>query len=143
MVLADDTGVEIDALGGEPGIHVRRWDGTRMTDMGIINYCLEKLTGVVPEERSAKFRTVVALGIPGIGIELWEGTLKGFILDQADLNYLMKGFPFESLFFVPEFGEDGMLLGEIHRLSGKAKNKYLTHRERAIKAALPRIRELL
>lgn len=43
-VLADDTGIEIDALGGEPGIHVRRWkDGkTRMTDQDVIEYCLER-----------------------------------------------------------------------------------------------------
>ena len=68
-VLADDTGVEIDALGGEPGIHVRRWkDGkTRMSDQEIIDYCIMRMQGIPRGKRTAQFRTVIAVGIPETG----------------------------------------------------------------------------
>lgn len=56
IVLSDDTGLEIDALNGEPGIHVRRWrDGkTKMTDEEIIQYCLQKMHGIPQEQRGAQ-----------------------------------------------------------------------------------------
>ncbi|NDJ76368.1 MAG: hypothetical protein GYB65_08915 [Chloroflexi bacterium] len=150
VVIGDDTGVEIDALGGEPGIHVRRWDGSaRMTDEAIIAYCLDRLRGVPPEERGAQFRTAFAIGITANGatagsprpdaITLYDGTLRGTILEQpAELR--IAGFPFESLFFVPEWGQ---LLGEVHQLPPAEKARYVTHRERALRTALPHIRALL
>jgi XTP/dITP diphosphohydrolase len=139
VVMADDTGVEIDALGGEPGIHVRRWIGRRMTDQEIIDFCLARLADVPPERRGAQFRTVIALGMPGGEIELFDGALRGVILPEADALRI-EGFPFESIFFVPEWG---MLLGQAHLLPAEAKAAFLTHRERAVRCALPRIRELL
>jgi XTP/dITP diphosphohydrolase len=139
VIMADDTGVEIDALGGEPGIHVRRWIGRRMTDQEIIAYCLERMAHVPPGERGAQFRTVIALGVPEGEIELFDGTLRGIILEQA-APLRIEGFPFESLFFVPEWD---LLLGEAHQLPAAQKTQYVTHRERTIHNALPRIRELL
>ncbi len=109
LILADDTGLEIDALDGEPGIHVRRWrDGEiRMTDQEIIDYCLERMKDVPKELRGAQFRTVLALGQPNGTIETFEGILRGVILEKpADIR--VEGFPFESLFFVTEWN---MLLG--------------------------------
>ncbi|GAB4417059.1 MAG: XTP/dITP diphosphatase [Anaerolineae bacterium] len=139
VVIADDTGVEIDALGGEPGIRVRRWIGEgRMSDEAIITYCLARLDGVPPERRGAQFRTVIAVGTDPDTLAIFEGTLRGVILEQPD-PLRIPGFPFESIFYVPEWK---MLLGQVHQLPADQKARYLTHRERALRQALPRIHAL-
>ncbi|MBN2305757.1 MAG: non-canonical purine NTP pyrophosphatase [Anaerolineae bacterium] len=140
VVIGDDTGVEIDALDGEPGIRVRRWDGSaRMSDQAVLDYCLNRLRGVPPDQRGAQFRTTFAVAAPGLPVELFYGTLRGLILEKpAPLR--IEGFPFESIFYVPEWGK---LLGEIHSLPPEQKRQYVTHRERALWPALPRLRELL
>jgi non-canonical purine NTP pyrophosphatase (RdgB/HAM1 family) len=140
VVMTDDTGVEIDALDGEPGIHVRRWDGSaRMTDEAIINLTLHRLDGVPLDERGAQFRTVIAVGVPGEDILLFDGTLRGVILEAA-AELRIKGFPFESLFFVPDWDR---LLGAIHQLPEAERAHYPTHRQIAVRHALPHIRALL
>ena len=139
VVIADDTGIEIDALGGEPGIHIRRWIGRTMTDQEIYEYTLEQLKDVPQGRRGAQFRTVVALGTPAGGIELFEGALRGEILVSPG-PLQIEGFPFEALFYVPAWSR---LLGEIYTLPPAEKAACVTHRERAIRAALPRIRALL
>ncbi len=140
VVLGDDTGLEIDALGGEPGIHVRRWDGSaRMTDEAIIDYCLERMRGIPLGERGAQFRTAFAAGVPGGEIALFEGTLRGVILEEA-APLRIEGFPFESLFYVPSWD---MLLGEAMLLLAAQRHPYVTHRVRALRAALPHLRALL
>jgi len=143
VVMADDTGIEIDALGGEPGIHVRRWKDqqTPMSDEAIIDYCLQRMHGIPQGQRQAQFRTVIALGSPGSAIECFAGILCGDIRPSAaPLKY--AGMPFETLFYISEWGK---LLGDIHDLSPEAKSQhgYFTHRERALQNALPRLRELL
>lgn len=141
IVLSDDTGLEIESLGGEPGIHVRRWrDGqTRMSDEEIIQYCLERMKDVAPEWRGARFKTVLVLAHPNGKIETFEGTLSGIIeLVASDLR--VEGFPFESLFFVPEWD---MLLGQARQLSAEEMGNRLNHREKALQKAVPRIKELL
>lgn len=139
VVLADDTGLEIDALGGEPGIHIRRWIGRKMTDQEIYDYTLERLANVPPGERGAQFRTVIAVGTPAGDIELFEGRLRGEILVNPG-PVQIAGFPFEALFYVPAWSH---VLGEIYSLPPAEKAACLTHRERAIQAALPRLRSLL
>jgi XTP/dITP diphosphohydrolase len=141
IVLSDDTGLEIDALNGEPGIHVRRWrDGkTKMTDEEIIQYCLQKMHGIPQEQRGAQFRTVLALALPNGTTEMFEGTLRGEILENP-APIRIEGFPFESLFFIPEWN---MILGEVHQLEAGQKKGRLNHRERALQKAIPRIKELI
>lgn len=142
LILADDTGVEIDALHGEPGIHVRRWHDKRtaMSDEAIITYCLERLQGIPAPQRGAQMRTVIALAVPGGDIELFDGILRGTIVETPSaLRY--PGFPFETLFYITAWGQ---LLGDIHALSMDVKlaRGYLTHRERAMQRALPRVQAL-
>jgi len=141
LTLADDTGLEIESLNGEPGINVRRWkDGqNKMTDQEIIDYCIEKMKGIPKEKRGAQFRTVLALGKSDGNIEIFEGTLKGYILEEPSIQKV-EGFPFESLFFVPEWN---LLLGDARQLPIDQKQHLLNHRERAIEKAIPRIKELL
>lgn len=140
LILADDTGLEIDALDKEPGIHVRRWkDGkTKMSDEEIIEYCLQKMEGIPLEKRGAQFRTVLALGLPNGEIEYFDGILRGKILEKAS-DFRVEGFPFESLFFVNEWN---MLLGDAHKLEAKDKGERINHRERALNKAIPRIKDL-
>lgn len=141
LILADDTGLEIDALNGEPGIHVRRWKDkkNRMTDQEIIDYCIERMKDVPKKERGAQFRTVLALNIPGKETEFFDGILRGYILEKPSIQKV-EGFPFESLFFVPEWN---MLLGDARQLPVEKKQHLLNHREKAINKAIPRIKELL
>ena len=141
IVLSDDTGLEIDALNGEPGVHVRRWeDGkTRMADEEIIQYCLQRMNGIPQEQRGAQFRTVLALALPNGTTEMFEGTLRGEILESPD-PIRVEGFPFESLFFIPEWN---MILVEVHQLEAKKKEGKLNHREKALAKAIPRIKELI
>lgn len=143
VVIADDTGVEIDALQGEPGIHVRRWHDrtTPMSDQAIIDYCMQRMQGIPIPQRGAQFRTVVALGYAPQAIELFDGVLRGTIV-ETPAPLTISGFPFETMFFIPEWGR---LLGDIHAYSieDKLRQHYLTHRERAVKKAVPRLRELL
>lgn len=141
LVLADDTGLEIDALGGQPGIHVRRWkDGvTRMEDEGIIEYCLKQLEDIPDEQRGAQFRTVLALRLPNSNIEIFDGILRGSILKKP-ASIRIEGFPFESLFYISDWK---MLLGEAHQLKATEKGSLFNHRERALQKLIPRLKELL
>jgi len=140
ILMADDTGLEIDALGGEPGVKMRRWkDGVRdMTDEEIIEYCLERMEQVPPEARGAVFRTVIAILFPGeVDPEYFDGRLRGVILrETSEQKY--EGLPFDSLFYIPDWE---MMLGETRRLPENVKEKYLTHWEIAVDKVLERVLE--
>jgi len=140
IVMADDTGLEIEALNGEPGIHARRWrDGkTRMTDQEVIDYCLYKMKNVPKGKRSARFRTVITLA-SGSEIKTFDGILEGEIL-QKPIPLRIEGVPFESLFYIPKWK---LVLGEVHQMPVEKRQKFLTHRELAVTKALPSIKKLL
>jgi XTP/dITP diphosphohydrolase len=139
-VVADDTGVEIDALGGEPGIYVRRWQdrAKKMSDEEIIAYTIERMRGIPLPRRGAQMRTVLALSHPDGEVEVFDGILRGVIVEQPTPQRI-EGFPFESLFYIPEYQ---MMLGDLHQLPDSRKPRYLTHRERAFMKLLPRWRSL-
>ncbi len=135
IVLGDDTGVEIDVLGGEPGIHVRRWKGYKMTDDEIIAYTLERLQGVRAGKRTAQFRTVIAAAKKGLMTKTFAGTLDGSIVVEPT-SIRIDGFPFAPLFYATKYK---LMLGDLHDMSieEKLKQNIATHRERAIIASLP------
>lgn len=133
IVLADDTGLEIEALGGQPGVYVRRWkDGkTEMSDEEIVQHCLEQMRGVPEGERGAQFRTVIAIVWPD-GREQWvSGTLRGSIMSEP-YGGCLDGFPFAALLYVEEWG---MMLGAQHSLPPQEQEGLLTHRTKALEAA--------
>lgn len=132
IVAADDTGFCVDALGGAPGIHVRRWaDGvTPLSDEQIIECCLTALRGVPRVCRTAHTQTTIALIFPDEDLQVAEGTLRGHVVEQV--GAYTEGMPLESLFFVDEWG---VMLGE-HRAQGDNQFARETHRTRAFRSAL-------
>jgi len=133
-VLADDTGFEIDVLGGQPGIFVRRWKDqrTEMTDEEIRDHCMDVMAGVPPARRGAQLRSVIAVARPGQPVAFCEGTLRGRIVTRpAALTH--PGLPIESLLWVDEWG---MLLGALRDLPVAERQRLLTHRTKAARAAV-------
>lgn len=100
--LVDDGGFEIDALGGEPGIHSHRWihKGREDTDDEIITYALDKLVNVPQEKRTAKLRLVAVLLI-NQKEHVAESVVRGIIPAQACQKRVI-GFPYRSLLYFPE-----------------------------------------
>ncbi len=145
VILGDDTGLEIDGLGGEPGIHVRRWKDkkTRMSDDEIIAYALERMEGLEGPDRAAQFHAVIAVAtlepvrtvVPKI--QIFEGVLRGSIL-KIPTEGRTEGAPFSSLFFIDEYN---MALGDMHRLPDQQKAAHTSHRERAIQNMLPYLKQ--
>lgn len=128
--LADDGGLEIDYLNGEPGIVSRRWPGYEATDEELIDITLKKLRGVSPDERGAQLRAVIALAIPGDAeIRFFEGVLRGFITEKI-MAPIIPGFPFRSILYVPERGK---VLAEL----SVEEEAAISHRKIALEKAKP------
>lgn len=124
--LADDGGIEIEVLGGEPGVKSRRWlDGkTDAADEDLINYTLKRMEGVPRSKRKAQFRAVLALAIPNDGIYLSEGIIKGIIAEKPFLKR-KKGYPYRSLFYLPKlkkyYFEDELTAEETEKFNHRGK----------------------
>jgi XTP/dITP diphosphohydrolase len=130
--LADDTGLEVDALGGAPGVRSARFAGENAGAAANNALLLEKLAGVPAERRTARFACVVALASPSGALKLARGTLEGRIaLSPSGGN----GFGYDPLF------EIGSGPGTLAGLSAAAKNA-LSHRARALAAILPELEKI-
>jgi len=122
LVVAEDSGLEIDSLGGAPGIFSARYAGENATDEANINKVLRKLSET--RERSARFRCVIALARDGKLLGTFEGAVEGTIVDHSRGD---RGFGYDPIFLPDGFDET---FGE---LSAETKNK-VSHRARAIAA---------
>ena len=98
-VISDDSGLEIDALNGEPGVYSARYAGLAKSDGANIDKVLEKLAGVPDNERTARFRCVLAVAAPGQKTETFSGSCEGIILHERRGN---NGFGYDPIFFAPE-----------------------------------------
>ena len=131
LTLADDSGLEVDALDGAPGVHSHRYaqgsDGERYRVL------LEQLQGVPPEKRTARFRCVIVLFGPAGVIHTCEGICPGVIVDRPRGE---GGFGYDPVFYLPEIGKT------MAELSPQEKN-CLSHRGRAGQRARPVLLELL
>jgi len=121
--LADDSGLMVDALGGEPGVYSARWGGFKR-DLDRNLYLLEQLKGVPLEERTARFVAVLVLAFPDGHLEVYRGETEGLIL-EAPRGEL--GFGYDPLFFVPEAGRT------FAEMLPREKARY-SHRGKALKA---------
>ena len=134
LVIADDSGLEVDALGGAPGIYSARYAGANATEKDKIDKLLRELARVRATEdgRRARFRCVVVLARNGNLLGTFEGIVEGSIADEARGD---SGFGYDPI-FIPEglkqtFGE----------LPTEVKNT-ISHRAKAIRALADRLRRL-
>ncbi|MCS7251200.1 MAG: RdgB/HAM1 family non-canonical purine NTP pyrophosphatase [Anaerolineae bacterium] len=123
--LADDSGLEIDALGGAPGVHSARFAGPNASDEMRIRKVLELMVGIPWPQRTARFRCVIALARPGEPPVLVEGCLEGYIAFEPRG---VHGFGYDPIFYIPEFGKT------MAELPLEEKNQ-ISHRARAARKA--------
>ena len=101
LSLGDDSGLEVDALGGEPGLYTARFGGLGLDERGRWQLLLERLRGVPPARRTARFRCVIALAGPAFGEKVVEGVAEGVI---AEAPRGSSGFGYDPVFFFPPLG---------------------------------------
>jgi len=101
LALADDSGLEVDALGGEPGRISARYAGEGASDMDRVNYLLSRMEGVPGDRRSACFRCVIAVATPGGEVHICTGECRGFITFEPR-GVGKRGFGYDPIFYVPE-----------------------------------------
>ena len=126
LTLADDSGLEVDALDGAPGIYSARYARRGASDKDRYRLLLSNLKGVPDERRTARFRCVIALVWPNGREELVEGVCEGRITHQPRGE---NGFGYDPVFYVPEHK------CTMAELPAEIKNR-ISHRARAAQAAL-------
>lgn len=131
LTLADDSGLEIDALDGAPGVRSARYASG--SDADRVTALLEHLDGVPWEERTARFRCVIAIVTPQGQVYNAEGTCEGVIATSPAGN---GGFGYDPVFYLPEHD---LTMAQV---PPPVKNR-ISHRARAAQNALPILRRLL
>lgn len=136
-VITDDSGVEIDALGGEPGVHTRRWKGREMTDQEIVDYTLERMKMFPYAKRDASFVSVIALGKERKIYTTVTDRIRGKILMQPDTSATIEGIPFRQLFYDPEHDR---MLGDIQDQTPGSED--LSHLQKSFLKAISYIKDI-
>ena len=132
--LADDSGLEVDALGGAPGVHSARYAGPGATDTDRYRKLLDALADTPAGQRSARFRCVVAIALPDGTVHTADGTCEG------EIGFAPRGehgFGYDPVFVVK--GYAGRTMAE---LNPEIKNE-ISHRGRALAASQPLLQKLL
>jgi XTP/dITP diphosphohydrolase len=124
LLFADDSGLEVDALGGAPGVYSARFSGPNATDESNNRLLLEKLRGV--SGRTARFVCAIALVEGGEFRGVWRGAVEGAILHEPRGD---GGFGYDPLFFCPQLG---CTFGE----AGASEKFAVSHRGQALRAML-------
>ena len=131
MSLADDSGIEVDALGGGPGVLSARYGGPGLSDPERCEVMLREMASVPREKRTARFRCLIAIVCPRRRRETTvEGVVEGVLLEASRGE---GGFGYDPLFWLPELGR---MSAELSR-DEKAQ---LSHRAMALKVLLQRLR---
>jgi XTP/dITP diphosphohydrolase len=125
--LADDSGLEVDALDGRPGVHSARYAGAGASDEDRYRHLLEELAEVPWEQRTARFRCVIAVAQPGGETYTSEGVCEGVIAFAPHGEF---GFGYDPIFFLSEHGKT------MAQLQPEVKN-LISHRARAAQAIAP------
>ena len=133
LTLADDSGQEVDALGGEPGPRSARYAGDGASPEERNRFLLAKMEAVPDGRRQARFRCVIALAAPDLAARTAEGTLEGVIAREPRGA---SGFGYDPIFDLPELGK------RLAELSMEQKNE-ISHRGKAMASAKAIIEELL
>jgi XTP/dITP diphosphohydrolase len=133
LALADDSGLEVDALGGEPGVRSARFGGPQVTDADRHSLILERMHGVPTEQRTARFRCVMAIAEPQRVTRFAEGICEGRI---ALAPRGTGGFGYDPIFEIPSLGKT------FAELEPEVKNR-LSHRAKAMMGARAILEEIL
>ncbi|MFP3389233.1 XTP/dITP diphosphatase [Brevibacillus sp. SIMBA_040] len=120
--LGDDSGLEVDALDGRPGVYSARYAGEDATDEKNWHKLLDELDGVPMERRTARFRCTIALVVPGSEPVITTGSCEGLIAKEPKGT---NGFGYDPVFYIPEM--DKMMA----QLLPEEKNQ-ISHRARAM-----------
>jgi XTP/dITP diphosphohydrolase len=129
MAVADDTGLEVDALDGRPGVYAARYAGPLATYEDNCRKLLGEMAGVPLDRRTARFVTVAAVALPFQTVEVMTGRLEGLISERPAGAW---GFGYDPVFYVPELGKT------LAELSSEEKNR-ISHRAKAF----AQVRDLL
>ncbi len=132
LTLADDSGLEVEALGGAPGVQSARYAGVQGDDAANNRKLLVALKGLPRERRRAAFVCAMALCSPDAPGQLFFGRLPGIVLDEARGS---GGFGYDPLFLVAEYGQT------LAELSVETKNR-ISHRGQALRQALEVLRRM-
>lgn len=132
LVIADDSGLEVDALDGEPGVYSARYAGDH-DDEANIQKVLEKLQGVPEEKRTARFVCAIAISGPDVETKTVFGTCEGMILNEKRGT---NGFGYDPIFYVPE------LERTMAELTAEEKGA-ISHRGNAIRKLTEELSSLL
>jgi len=124
LALGDDSGLEVDSLGGAPGLHTARFGGPSLSDRERWELLLERLRDVPLARRTARFCCVIALARPARGEQVVEGIVEGVIAERPRGS---GGFGYDPVFFYPPLGRT---FGEI---SDEEKQR-VSHRGKALAA---------
>jgi XTP/dITP diphosphohydrolase len=133
LTLADDSGLVVDALGGAPGVYSARYGGAGLDDVGRYRLLLRSLAGKPAEQRSARFRCVVAVATPEGELYTSDGVVEGQIGVEPKGSY---GFGYDPVFIVQGYG---VTMAE---LPPEVKNR-ISHRAQALRAVQPTLEAML
>jgi XTP/dITP diphosphohydrolase len=125
LTLADDSGLEVDALGGAPGTHSHRWAGDNATDADRNAYLLARLKEAPDKSRAAQFRCVIAIAEPNGKVELFSGSCQGVIAKEPKGEH---GHGYDPVFYIQELKKT---MAELPL----AEKNALSHRGRAAEKA--------
>jgi len=134
LTLADDSGLEIDALGGAPGVYSARYGGNGLTPEGRYQLVLQQMADVPDVARTARFRCVIVVSdANGRVLAETDGTCEGFIARGPTGS---GGFGYDPIFFIPDRGQT------MAQLSSAEKHR-ISHRGRAMQKLEPVLRQIL
>ncbi|MCG9968714.1 XTP/dITP diphosphatase [Pelotomaculum terephthalicicum JT] len=130
--LADDSGLEVDYLGGAPGVYSARFAGEEKSDRANNEKLLRLLAGLPPDKRAARFQCVMAIARPGGFVHTVQGTCEGVIAGEPRGD---MGFGYDPLFYLPDYDKT------FAELDLSVKNK-ISHRGKALAQVLEYLSEL-
>ncbi|PKM86097.1 MAG: non-canonical purine NTP pyrophosphatase [Firmicutes bacterium HGW-Firmicutes-12] len=133
ITLADDSGLAVDALDGQPGIYSARFAGVHADDQKNNKKLLQMMKGIPYEKRTAHFISVIAIALPEGRFFSVEGKCEGIILERMRGT---EGFGYDPLFYIPEMGKT------FAELTLDEKNR-ISHRGKALKKAAQQLGKFL
>lgn len=122
IVIADDSGLSVDVLGGKPGVYSARYAGEEKDDQANIAKVLKEMGGIPFEKRTARFHCALAVAVPNGPTTIFEGTCEGYITEAPKGE---NGFGYDPIFYVPQKGKT------MAELTKEEKNK-ISHRAVAL-----------